>query len=54
MVLHLEDGRIVVVEGVASHKDGETRLSVTNLNRLKVQFQLTEEVTWLLIPMIQG
>ena len=27
--LHLEDGRIVVVEGVASHKDGETRLSVT-------------------------
>jgi DNA polymerase III alpha subunit len=49
--LHLEDGRIVVVEGVASHKDGETRLSVTNLKPIEAAIaSVTEEVTWLLDP----
>lgn len=49
--VHLEDGRIVVVEGVASHKDGETRLSVTSLLPVESGIGvLTEEVTWLLDP----
>jgi DNA polymerase-3 subunit alpha len=49
--LHLDDGRIVVVEGVASHKDGETRLSVTNLKPIESAIaSATEEVTWLLDP----
>ena len=33
--VHLDDGRIVVVEGVASRKDDETRLSVTNLKPIE-------------------
>ena len=49
--VHLDDGRIVVVEGVASQKDGETRLSVTNLKPIESAIsQLTEEVTWLIDP----
>ena len=49
--LHLEDGRIVVVEGVASRKDDETRLSITSLTPVESAIaQLTEEVTWLIDP----
>ena len=49
--VHLDDGRIVVVEGVASRKDDETRLSVTNLKPIESAIsQLTEEVTWLIDP----
>ena len=49
--VHLEDGRIVVVEGVASRKDDETRLSVTSLKPIESAIsQLTEEVTWLIDP----
>ena len=49
--LHLEDGRIVVVEGVASRKDDETRLSVTSLKPVESAISnLTEEVTWLINP----
>ena len=47
--LHLEEGRIVVMEGVASKKDGELRTSVTNLNPVETAISnLTDEVTWLL------
>jgi DNA polymerase-3 subunit alpha len=49
--VHLDDGRIVVVEGVASRKDDETRLSVTSLKPIESAIsQLTEEVTWLIDP----
>ena len=49
--LHLEEGKIVVVEGVASRKDDETRLSVTNLKPVERSIsENTEEVTWLLDP----
>jgi DNA polymerase-3 subunit alpha len=49
--IHLEDGRMVVVEGVASHRDGETRLSVTNVHPVEnAVAKVTEEVTWLIDP----
>jgi DNA polymerase-3 subunit alpha len=49
--IHLEEGRMVVVEGVASHRDGETRLSVTNLRPVENSVaKVTEEVTWLIDP----
>ena len=49
--VHLDDGRIVVVEGVASRKDDETRLSVTSLKPIESAIsQLAEEVTWLIDP----
>ena len=49
--LHLDDGRMVVVDGVASHKDGETRLSVTHLHPLESAISnLVDEVTWLIDP----
>jgi DNA polymerase-3 subunit alpha len=49
--LHLDDGRMVVVDGVASHKDGETRLSVTHLRPVESAISnLVDEVTWLIDP----
>jgi DNA polymerase-3 subunit alpha len=49
--LHLDDGRMVVVDGVASHKDGETRLSVTHLRPVESAISnLVNEVTWLIDP----
>jgi DNA polymerase-3 subunit alpha len=53
--LHLEEGKIVVMEGVASKKDGELRTNVTNVRPVEDAISsLTEEVTWLLDPEHKG
>ena len=53
--LHLEEGKIVVMEGVASKKDGELRTNVTNVRPVEDAISsLTEEVTWLLDPDHRG
>ena len=53
--LHLEEGKIVVMEGVASKKDGELRTNVTNVRPVEDAISsLTEEVTWLLDPEHRG
>jgi len=47
----LEEGIMVVVEGVASHRDGETRLTVnSSLPVDSALINIVEEVTWLLDP----
>ncbi len=47
----LEEGSIVVVEGVASHRDGETRLTVNRVSPIKNALsEMVEEVTWLIDP----
>ena len=47
----LEEGKIVVVEGVASHRDGETRMTVNQVMPVEnALVQLVEEVTWLIDP----
>ena len=47
----LEEGIMVVVEGVASHRDGETRLTVnSSLPVDTALINIIEEVTWLLDP----
>lgn len=47
----LEPGKIMVVEGVASHRDGETRINVTKLWAFDDALsKIVEEVTWLVDP----
>jgi len=47
----LEEGKIVVVEGVVSHRDGETRMTVSTVRAIdRAIAELAEEVTWLIDP----
>ena len=47
----LEEGAMVVVEGEASHRDGETRMSVKSVLPVdQALVKLVHEVTWLLDP----
>jgi len=47
----LEEGAIVVVEGVVSHRDGETRMAVSTVRAIdRAIAELAEEVTWLIDP----
>ena len=47
----LEEGKIVVVEGVVSHRDGETRMTVNTVRSTdRAITELAEEVTWLIDP----
>ena len=47
----LEEGKIVVVEGVVSHRDGETRMTVSMVRAIdRAIAELAEEVTWLIDP----
>ena len=49
--VQLEEGTIVVVEGVVSHRDGETRMTVSSVRAIERAItELAEEVTWLLDP----
>ena len=48
--VQLEEGKIVVVEGVASHRDGETRMTESSYAVENALVQLVEEVTWLIDP----
>ncbi len=47
----LEEGSIMVVEGIVSRRDGETRMNVTGIRRAETAIrELAEEVTWLIDP----
>ena len=47
----LEEGALVVVEGEASHRSGETRMSVKSVLPVdQALVKLVHEVTWLLDP----
>lgn len=47
----LEEGNIMVIEGVASHRDGETRITANSALPVDAALHdLIEEITWLLDP----
>ncbi len=47
----LEEGKLIVAEGVASNKEGEVRLNITVLYNVDQAIsQLIEEITWLIDP----
>ena len=48
---HPRGGKIVIVEGVVSHRDGETRMTVSTVRAVdRAIAELAEEVTWLIDP----
>ena len=49
--VRLEQGKIMVVEGIASNRDGETRVNVVKIWSIdEALSKLIEEITWLIDP----